>query len=524
MADVRAKRPNILLITTDQQRYDSLGCNGNTVCRTPSIDSLAAAGIRYERAHVQNVLCMPSRATIVTGQYPGTHGVWNNGVCLPRESPSVAHVLKDAGYATSHIGKMHFETTRPVFSEHLRGVGERPVMTTQFVDIDGEQIMWIVPTGEDLHGPHRGFDFIEHCNHFVSGHHALWVRDQIGPKEMNRVLVETMRAFRDGFGGDTGALQSVYSMLPAELHASTWVVDRTIAWLDEIGSETPFFSWVSFDDPHHPFNPPAGYGRRYDWREMTLPNARRATREAIAAELAGKPWQYGAYWRGEYGSHEGSLGGFTPMDLTDDQVREMIALTYGMVELIDDNIERLLAHLVARGLDADTHVFFTTDHGELLGDHGLILKGPFHLDGLVRAPLIWRDPHSIRGVVTDPVGLLDLAPTFCSVAGVPIPGWMDGAVLPVADGTRERVLTQYDSQVTPELVLRSMYRDGWFVTAYPKMGGVGELYDMREDPHQVVNRWEDPARRALRDELVRDLAEHVVEDPRAERLRWWAIA
>ncbi|MGH2795506.1 MAG: sulfatase family protein, partial [Actinomycetota bacterium] len=371
------KRPNILLITTDQQRYDSLGCNGNRVCRTPAIDSLAATGTRYERAHVQNVLCMPSRATIITGQYPGTHGVWNNGVCLPRETPSVAHVLKDVGYATSHIGKMHFETTRDVFSEHLRARGELPTMTTRIVDVDGEQVMWVVPTDDDLQAPYRGFDVIEHCNHFVSGHHALWLRDRIGERELNRVLLETMRAFRDGFGGDTRALQSVYSILPAELHASTWVVDRTIAWLDSLDPNAPFFSWVSFDDPHHPFNPPAEYGRRHDWRGLPLPVARAATREAIAAELANKPWQYGAYWRGEYGAHEGSLGGFVPAEFTDDQIREMNALTYGMIELIDDNVARLLAHLKARGLDADTHIFFTTDHGELLGDHGLILKGPF---------------------------------------------------------------------------------------------------------------------------------------------------
>ncbi|MGH2795992.1 MAG: sulfatase/phosphatase domain-containing protein, partial [Actinomycetota bacterium] len=153
-----------------------------------------------------------------------------------------------------------------------------------------------------------------------------------------------------------------------------------------------------------------------------------------------------------------------------------------------------------------------------------ILKGPFHLDGLVRAPLIWRDPGAGGAVVNDPVGSLDLAPTFCGIAGEPVPPWMDGSPLPTADGTRERVITVYDSQVTEELRLRSMYRDGWFVTAYPRIDGVGELYDMREDPSQFVNRWDDPGRRGLRDELIRDLLDHVVEDPRAERLRWWAIA
>jgi arylsulfatase A-like enzyme len=517
-------RPNIVLITTDQQRYDSLGCNGNTVCRTPAIDSLAASGIRYERAHVQNVLCMPSRSTIVTGQYPGTHGVWNNGVCLPRETPTVANVLNASGYATAHIGKLHFETTRQVYADHLRSIGERPLMKLETHELDGEPIPWSIPDDPSGTGPYRGFDVVEHCGHFIEGHHLVWLREQLGLEGTNRVIRETMRAFADGFGGDTRALQSVYSILPPELHASTWLVDRTISWIDSLAADRPFFCWMSFDDPHHPFNPPAEYGRRYDWRDMPLPSARRATAGETAAELAAKPWQYGAFWRGEYGAHEGSLGGFVPAEFTDDQLREMIALTYGMIELIDDNIGRFLAALAARGLDDRTEIFFTTDHGELLGDHGLILKGPFHLDGLVRVAMIWRSAARREGVVADPVGLLDLAPTFCRLAGVDVPAWMDGVPLPGDDGTRERVLTVFDSVDTPELRLRSMYRDGMFVTAYPRLDGVGELYDMREDPSQFVNLWDDHARRRLRDELVADMNANLVEDPREEPLRWWAIA
>ena len=99
----------ILFITTDQQRYDTLGCNGGTVARTPVIDGLAAGGRRYERAHPQSVVCMPSRSTIITGQHPSTHGVWMNGVALPADAPSVAEVLREAGYRTALIGKPHFE-------------------------------------------------------------------------------------------------------------------------------------------------------------------------------------------------------------------------------------------------------------------------------------------------------------------------------------------------------------------------------------------------------------------------------
>jgi arylsulfatase A-like enzyme len=99
----------ILFVTTDQQRYDTLGCNGGRVARTPVLDAIAARGIRYERAQPQSVVCMPSRATILTGQHPATHGVWMNGVPLPVDAPSVARVLGDAGYRTALIGKSHFQ-------------------------------------------------------------------------------------------------------------------------------------------------------------------------------------------------------------------------------------------------------------------------------------------------------------------------------------------------------------------------------------------------------------------------------
>ena len=127
----------------------------------------------------------------------------------------------------------------------------------------------------------------------------------------------------------------------------------------------------------------------------------------------------------------------------------------------------------ARGWDDDTDVFFTTDHGELQGDYGLIFKGPFHTDSLMRLPMVWR-PAPSAGVapaeVDEPVGQLDLAPTFCAIAGVEPPDWMQGAPLPTAPGSgRERVLCEWDSQFPGYgMHLRSIYRDGWLCTAYER--------------------------------------------------------
>jgi arylsulfatase A-like enzyme len=176
---------------------------------------------------------------------------------------------------------------------------------------------------------------------------------------------------------------------------------------------------------------------------------------------------------------------------------------------------------------------FTTDHGEFQGDHGLLFKGPYHVDSLMRLPLIWRPaPSAGAGAngpsrVSRPVGLVDLAPTFCRIAGIDVPAFMEGAPLPVddadADARRfERVLTEWDSRQPDgtEVHLRTITRDGFVCTTYRPGtvhdGTEGELYDLALDPLQQVNLWDDPARRATRDDLLDDLADHLVElaDPR----------
>ncbi len=492
-----AQRPNILLITTDQQRFDSIGCFGNEIVATPTLDRLAATGFRYSRTQPQTALCTPSRATILTGQHPGTHGVWCNGVSLPPDAPSVAQLLRDNGYRTCHIGKLHFEPTATFSSE------------TQ---------------PEDWNGPYRGFEHVETVDHVrKNGHYGRWLLKQLGKDKFEAQVEETRAAWSNGRGGDTGAPETVYSSLPPEVHPSRWAVERLLAWLDETGSggEAPWFGWLSFDDPHHPFNPPVSYGRRYQWREIPLPASYPEDESALERDLGAKPWQYKAWHDGRLRVHEGTNGD----DLAwvgPDQIREMTALTYAMVDLIDDSLRELMEGLQARGLTDNTHIIFTTDHGELLGDHGLIFKGPFHLDGTLRIPLIWSRPDASGGgkEITDPVGLVDLAPTIAGIAGLQPPDWMDGEPLPTRDGTRQRVITMYDSYYWPDLQLRSMHRDGFTITAYPKLGHeVGELYDHKIDPLQQENLWSVPSKKATRDDLLDDLVNNVKEFPE-DRLPW----
>jgi arylsulfatase A-like enzyme len=212
--------------------------------------------------------------------------------------------------------------------------------------------------------------------------------------------------------------------------------------------------------------------------------------------------------------------------MTHDQVREVNALVHVENELIDEACGRVLAHVTARGWSDDTDVLFTTDHGELQGDYGLLFKGPYHCDALMRIPLVWRPAPSADvtpNAVTDPVGQVDLAPTFCAIAAVDPPAWMQGSPLPLTDGSgREHVITEWDSQFDDvDMHLRSIHRDGWTCTAYEPGGGYdgteGELYDVGDDPLLFQNRWDDPACRRLRDDLVADLHAHL-PPPRADRL------
>jgi arylsulfatase A-like enzyme len=273
---------------------------------------------------------------------------------------------------------------------------------------------------------------------------------------------------------------------------------------------------------------------RIDWRDVPLPAgypADRAERERI---LDGKPRHWRLWYDGALVSNYEAPTRWVPATLTPDQVREVNARNAVEVELIDEALGRVLAAVAARGWADDLDVVYTSDHGELQGDFGLLFKGPYHVDALMRLPLVWRPAPSAGGapsVVSRPVGLVDLAPTFCRIAGLPAEPWMEGAPLPPDDtaadadpGRSGSVFTEWDSELLGvDVHLRSVTRDGWVCTAYRPGtvhdGSEGELYDLADDPLQRVNRWDDPAAAAVRADLVDELAAHARSHPaRSPRL------
>ena len=516
----------ILFVTTDQQRYDAYGCNGGAVARTPVTDALAEEGVRYERGYCTNVICTPARSSILTGQHPRTHGAIANGVPLPDDAPSVAQVLSDAGYRTSLIGKVHFE---PIADPDARFPQNR-----------------LVRSGS--HGPYRGFEHVSFAGHGPIGasHYADWLKRN-HPEEADGFL----RIFATTPGGDTGAPAVKAHGVSRENYHTDWIADQVIAWLDTLDDDEDWFCWMSFPDPHHPWDLPASERDRIDWRSLDLPPGHPGSAERIREILADRPDHWLSWYDGSVPNVDAAPADFVPAELTDDQIREINAVVHIKNELLDAAYGRVLAHIERRGWGDTTDVILTTDHGEFQGDLGLLFKGPYHVDALMRIPMIWR-PAPAAGVrpavVGDPVSQVDLAPTFCSIAGVDVPEWMAGTPMPTsADQGRRHAIIEWDSQLDTGYAMRTIVTDGWICTAYeptdteygfprerryadfgipPEQvpdriiydGTEGELYELATDPHQWHNRWDDPACRDVRDRLVKELRA-ILPPAREPRLR-----
>ncbi len=486
----------ILLITTDQQRRDGLGFAGGGHARTPVIDALAARGIEYSQARNQCAVCMPARCTILTGQHPRMHGVTSNGIALPAAHPSLAHELKAAGFATALLGKAHFE----------------PHAAKDFFENTAA-------AANDC-GPHRGFDHMELAGHTGRAgrslfHYPKWLA------ENHAEMVAGFHEYTAGGspsargGGDTGAPQVARNPIPIALYHTHWTARRTRDWLSGLADDADWFCWMSFPDPHHPWDVPDVARARFDWRELPPPPGYPGSVEACEAILREKPWHWLAWYRGEAQLNFEVPPAYVPAE----QIREVNAVVHAKNELIDEAIGEVMADLAARGWAEETDVFFTTDHGELQGDFGMLFKGPYHVDALTRVPLIWRPAAAAglaAGEVTAPVGHVDIAPTILAAAGLEVPAWMQGTPLPTTDGPagRERVYTEWrDDFDGNEITMTTLVRDDWLITCYGASnrydGDEGELYRLSEDPHQWRNLWDDPAHAVVKDDLLADLRDNL---------------
>ena len=471
-------RPNILLISTDQQRYDMVGAAGNPAVSTPHLDRLAAEGALFENCYVQNPVCSPSRASLMTSSYVSSHGLYENGVDIAPGTRVFSTELAEAGYDCGLVGKFHLHSCF-----HGR--------TEPRLDDGFRVFRW-------AHDPYLGSS--ENAYH-------RWLR-ATHPELYARAL------------GDNGRFDTI----PTEAHYSHWIAEETISFLTtDRRKDEPFLFVANFFDPHHGFGAPEEYVRRYD--DVELPPV--TTRDG---ELEDKPEIQ--RWTSLHG------GGGMPSyaDLDEAPLDEVRRAYYAMVSLVDDEVGRILAVLEAEGLAEDTIVVFTSDHGELLGDHQLLRKGPFLYDCSVRVPLFVRWP----GVV--PPGLrrrelvqwVDLAPTVLEAAGVERRRSYQGeSLLPLLRGEdvawRDWALSQYRSSgdpANPSAHMTMLRHDRWKLVAHHAGAGhprSGELYDLEADPGELENLWGDEGHREVRLDLAEKLLDVLaeVEDRRGEQLAPW---
>ena len=348
------RQPNILFILTDQQRADTIHAAGNPFIRTPTMDRLCREGVRFNRAYTPSPVCVSARACILTGQYPHKSGCYDNGFPQLEDSPSMMDLLAAAGYQCHGVGKMHFQPD----ANALRGFHSRD-------------------TQEELCGSVEEDDYLGHLQAAGFDH----VHDVMGAR------------------GEMYYIPQV-SQLPARLHPSHWVADRSIDFLNSRDHTKPFFLWSSYIHPHPPFSPPTPWNKLYRG-----PNMPRPKRPDYQEDL----WTYFNRWQNRYK--------YRDQGLDYNLLRVMKAYYWACVSFIDYNVGRILSRLEEIDELDNTLIAWTSDHGEFLGDYSCFGKRSF-LDAAANVPLLARLPGRFpAGQVEDtPCSLIDLIPTFLGAA------------------------------------------------------------------------------------------------------------
>lgn len=450
-----SRPPNILFITTDQQRQDSLPCYGMSFMRTAAIDRLAAEGVVFDNALAVAPVCQPCRAAFVCGQYPFVNGVAANFQWLRPGTPTIADAFRNAGWKTAAIGKMHFHEW-----DDAQGFEHRVI-------------------AEDK----RHF--------FRPDHHAQFVR-QHGFERGHPAHVA-------GYGAWLGAITSP---LPGELHIDSYIGTQAVRYLEQAGRD-PFFCWVSFNSPHDPYDPPAELAALY--RDAPIP-------EAVGGlqELEHKP----AYQRRLLEFFAENPLYFTDYRrATPEIIRRTREHYLATVSLVDEQIGRILDTLEQRGLSRNTLIVFSSDHGDELGDHGLPYKGTFY-EGSLKVPLIVCGPGVTRNRrCRSFVDWVDLHRTFLEIAGIRPGAHVQGQDLrgllhdPAGPGRTEGF---------SELLGRAMVSTDRYKLVLCDDGD-GELYDLQQRPLEVHNHFHDPDWKHLRTSLGDTLMQRLLSYSRVTR-------
>lgn len=506
------KAPNILLISTDQQRGDCIGPEGRGV-RTPNMDRIARNGVRFSKCITPHPMCQAARASILTGKLPYSHGVRDNGrdMDLSLADQGLGGVFTRAGYATHFIGKAHLSS-----QQTFEPTG-RPECYKSAGDF-----------GPDWRGSYMGFAEVQlmlrphhHTQWYPAPealHYEYWL-DQGGRGE------ERWTRAKERLAPDTAHFQTWRSGLEAPWHSSPWIGDRTIEMIRNKGDK-PLMAWVSFPDPHPPFLSPQPWCDMYHRDEVTI-----ASHPQL--DLENRPWWHRAFVedraRPIKQGAEHNAGGIDwgqKGDLNEAALRDLTRIYFGMISSVDYEIGRILHALEEAGELDNTYIIFVSDHGEWLGDHGLLLKGPMLYDGLLRVPCLIQGPGVPQGRVIDaPVNTVDVLATATDLAGLAAPDTHGQSWRGLWDGSQSRdyALAEYEVDALRSAVDMDLMtvRSNRYRMSMDLKTDTGELYDLHDDPDEMVNRFDDPAFAAIRREhhdMIRSRPDDMI--PVSPRVGW----
>jgi choline-sulfatase len=481
----RVKSPNILLVMADQHRADVMGCAGDASAQTPTLDRLAVEGVRFTQVHCQGPLCMPARASLATERYVRDHGVYTNWAEIPSNAPTYMHALREAGYHTTLLGKAHLYRDETHEARHVEELAPR-LRALGFAEVHESGDKFSVSMSNPYLDELQKQGVLDPYKQYIAD------RSYQGENETGRGATKRVPMW-----------QATPSPLPASAYIDFWHGELAARWIEQYDRDEPFFAFVGFPGPHDPWDAPSEAVARYDGVDMSMPRStRRPDLEATGA----------------YGRLLGAFLNLADSDtMTDDAIRGMRRAYSANVTVIDDAIARIIAALEARGFLDNTWIVYTSDHGEMAGDHGLMSKCVMY-DGAVKVPLIVRPPRGVEVYAGSTVEALvehvDVAATVRDVAGA--------ADLPQSDG---RSLLPYlgdgASPANRQVAISENWGFAAFVTDRYKLvveedaAAPCQLFDRHDDPNEDENLVADPQCASTVEKLMSELVRPFLATPAA---------
>lgn len=457
------KKYNIVFICTDQMRANAYGyINKNVI--TPNLDFLAENGAVFTNAFCSNPVCTPSRASMFTGRYAEHTGAWNIGTELNENEKTICDYLKEKGYYNIGIGKTHF---RPQLKD----------FTFKFEEVEYRDRV------RKTDNTYYGFDETEITEDDKLGKYLEYVKN-------------------NGYYLEAGKGNDGINKIPEHLHQTYWIGMKSVEKIKKYDfSKKPLFLWVSFVDPHHPFDPIEKFVKLYE----NMPHESKIEKVIDKNRPKHLRKQYGNYWPGGGEEH----------NYTDDEIYNITKWYYSMISFIDQEIGKIINAIKEKGELENTIFIFTSDHGEYLGDHGLLKKGPFMYDSVTNVPLIFYGPNILNGKREQLFENIDILPTILDMLGSDIPYGIQGTSFKsVLNGSKENikddVVITYDAH--DRNIFIKCYRTREYKLVIYLDEDYGELYDLKNDKNETKNLFFDSKYKDIKNELMQKFLKRIIKN------------